>query len=166
MAAEKGRHPQLLHAVMEINNDRRPMLVNRLKDMVGDLRGKTVGLLGLSFKPNTDDIRDAPAVDIAQALLSLGASVRAYDPVAMEVAQPLLPEVTMVPDPYSMAQGCDALLVITEWNEFKQLDLERVRDCMRKPTILDGRNIYDPETMKGLGFTYRGLGRGYNGNRR
>jgi UDPglucose 6-dehydrogenase len=166
MAAEKGRHPQLLHAVMEINNDRRPMLVNRLKDMVGDLRGKTVGLLGLSFKPNTDDMRDAPAVDIAQALLSLGSSVRAYDPVAMEVAQPLLPEVAMVPDPYSMAQGCDALLVITEWNEFKQLDLERVRDCMRKPTILDGRNIYDPETMKGLGFTYRGLGRGYNGNRR
>jgi UDPglucose 6-dehydrogenase len=99
-------------------------------------------------------------------LLSLGSSVRAYDPVAMEVAQPLLPEVAMVPDPYSMAQGCDALLVITEWNEFKQLDLERVRDCMRKPTILDGRNIYDPETMKGLGFTYRGLGRGYNGNRR
>ena len=96
MAAEKGRHPQLLHAVMEINNDRRPMLVNRLKDMVGDLRGKTVGLLGLSFKPNTDDMRDAPAVDIAQALLSLGASVRAYDPVAMEVARPLLPEVDMV----------------------------------------------------------------------
>jgi len=164
MAAEKGRHPQLLHAVMEINNDRRPMLVNRLKDMVGDLRGKTVGLLGLSFKPNTDDMRDAPAIDIAQALLSLGASVRAYDPVAMEVARPLLPEVEMAADPYSLAQGCDALLVITEWNEFKQLDLERVRKCMRKPAILDGRNIYDPETMKGLGFTYRGLGRGYNGN--
>jgi UDPglucose 6-dehydrogenase len=163
MAAEKGRHPQLLNAVMEINNDRRPMLVNRLKNMVGDLRGKTIGLLGLSFKPNTDDMRDAPAIDIAQSLLALGANVRAYDPVAMEVALPLLPEVKMAGDPYSMADGCDALLVITEWNEFKQLDLERVRDCMRKPVILDGRNIYDPDAMKALGFTYHGIGRGYNG---
>jgi UDPglucose 6-dehydrogenase len=165
MAAEKGRHPQLLTAVMEINNDRRPMLINRLKGMVGDLRGKTVGLLGLSFKPNTDDMRDAPAIDIAQSLLALGAAVRAFDPVAMEVAQPLLPEVKMAADPYSMAQDCDALLVVTEWNEFKQLDLERVRDCMRKPVILDGRNVYDPDVMKALGFTYHGIGRGYNGNR-
>ena len=163
MAAEKGRHPQLLHAVMEINNDRRPVAVSRLSEMIGDLRGKTIGLLGLSFKPNTDDMRDAPSIDIAQGLLALGATVRAYDPVAMEVAGSILTEVEMASDPYVLAEGCDAMMIITEWNEFKQLDLERVRDCMRQPVVFDGRNIYDPETMKRLGFYYRGFGRGYNG---
>jgi len=165
MAAEKGRHPQLLNAVMEINDDRRPMLVNRLKDMLGNLEGRTVGLLGLSFKPNTDDMRDAPAITIAENLLEAGASVRAYDPVAMEVAKPLLPEVGMYDDPYSMATGCDALVVVTEWNEFKQLDLAQLKQVMRQPVILDGRNIYDPEVMRRLDFHYRGLGRGYNGAR-
>lgn len=163
MAAEKGRHPQLLNAVMEINDDRRPMTVNRLKEMLGGLSGMTVGLLGLSFKPNTDDMRDAPAITIADKLVEAGAGVRAYDPVAMEVAQPLLPEVTMYSDPYSMATGCDALVVVTEWNEFKQLDLTLLHQVMRQPVILDGRNIYDPEVMGRAGFHYRGLGRGYNG---
>jgi UDPglucose 6-dehydrogenase len=162
MAAEKGRHPQLLHAVMEINNDRRPMLVNRLKEMLGELRGKTVGLLGLSFKPNTDDMRDAPSITIAEKLIAKGAAVRAYDPVAMEIARPLLTEIEMCADPYIMAEGCDAMIVVTEWNEFKQLDLARLRDCMRQPVILDGRNVYDPENLTNLGFRYRGLGRGYN----
>lgn len=163
MAAEKGRHPQLLHAVMEINNDRRPMVLNRLKDMLGDVRGKKVGLLGLSFKPNTDDMRDAPSIDIAQSLIALGARVHAYDPVATEVAAPLLPEVVMEKDAYDVATEADALVVVTEWNEFKQLDLERVRDCMAQPVIFDGRNMYDPAVMKRLGFHYRGFGRGYNG---
>jgi len=163
MAAEKGRHPQLLHAIMEINDDRRPMAVNRLKELLGDLRGMKVGLLGLSFKPNTDDMRDAPAITITEKLLAAGASVRAYDPVAMEVARPLLPEVEMYADPYTMAAGCDALIVVTEWNEFKQLDLEQIRQAMNQPVIFDGRNIYDPELMARLGFHYRGLGRGYNG---
>jgi UDPglucose 6-dehydrogenase len=163
MAAEKGRHPQLLTAVMDINNDRRPMAVNRLKEMMGELRGKQVGLLGLSFKPNTDDMRDAPSIDIAKALQALGAKVRAYDPVAMEAAAPLLPGVEMSPDPYSMAAGCDALIVNTEWNEFKQLDLRRVNALMNSPVMFDGRNIYDPDVMKKFGFKYRGFGRGYNG---
>ncbi|MBE0409283.1 MAG: UDP-glucose/GDP-mannose dehydrogenase family protein [Anaerolineales bacterium] len=162
MAAEKGRHPQLLHAVMDINNDRRPMAVNRLHQMLGDIRGKSIGLLGLSFKENTDDMRDAPSVDIAKALLALGAKIRAYDPVAMEVAKPMMPEVEMCPDPYTMAQGCDALLVITPWNEFKQLDLEKILGLMNQPVFFDGRNIYDPENMSRLGFNYLGLGRGYN----
>ena len=165
MAAEKGRHPQLLTAVMEINDDRRPMAVNRLQEMLGDLMGKKVGLLGLSFKPNTDDMRDAPAVTLANLLMAAGASVRAYDPVAMDVADPLMPDVEMFPDPYSMAEGCDALMVVTEWNEFKQLDLDRLRKIMRQPMILDGRNIYDPEVMQRSGFQYRGLGRGYNGSK-
>lgn len=165
MAADKGRHPQLLHAVMEINNDRRPMVISRLNEVLGDLRDKTIGLLGLSFKPNTDDMRDAPSVDIAESLVSLGARVRAYDPVAMEIAGALLPEVVMQPDPYTLAEGCDALVIVTEWNEFKQLDLLRLHGLLRQPVIVDGRNIYDPENMALLGFHYRGFGRGYNSTR-
>ena len=163
MAAEKGRHPQLLTAVMEINDDRRPMAFSRLKEMLGDLEGKVVGLLGLSFKPNTDDMRDAPSVDIARMLLNAGAQVRAYDPVAMPIAAPLMPDVVMQADPYSLAEDADALILITEWNEFKQLDLERVRSLMRQPHILDCRNIYDVAQMNKYGFNYRGLGRGYEG---
>ncbi|MCC7129553.1 MAG: UDP-glucose/GDP-mannose dehydrogenase family protein [Anaerolineae bacterium] len=165
MAAEKGRHPQLLYAVMEINDDRRPMAVNRMREMLGDLRGKRIGLLGLSFKPNTDDMRDAPAVDIANGLISAGAAVRAYDPVAMQAAAPLLPEVQMFTDPYAMAEGCDALIMVTEWNEFKHLDLSRLRELMRQPVIFDGRNVYDPELMVKLGYRSRGFGRGYNGGK-
>jgi len=163
MAAEKGRHPQLLNAVMEINDDRRRMAVNRVRDMLGSLDGKTIGLLGLSFKPNTDDMRDAPSIDIAKALLKAGAQVRACDPVALEVARPLLPDVELFTNVYEMARGCDALMVITEWNEFKNLDLELIHQIMRQPVIFDGRNIYDPEVMKQRGFCYHGLGRGYNG---
>lgn len=162
MAAEKGRHPQLLHAVMDINNDRRPMVISRLIEALGDLHDKTIGLLGLSFKPNTDDMRDAPSVDIAESLIALGAHVRAYDPVAMEIASAILPEVAMQPDPYTLAEGCDALVIVTEWNEFKQLDLLRLRGLVRQPIIVDGRNIYDPENLALLGFHYRGFGRGYN----
>jgi UDPglucose 6-dehydrogenase len=164
MAADKGRHPQLLNAVMDINNDRRPIAIIRLKEMIGELKGHTIGLLGLSFKPNTDDMRDAPSIDIAQSLQEEGAKVRAFDPVAMEVAKDLMPGVEMASDPYSMAEGCDALLVMTEWNEFKHLDLERIHDLMKQPALFDGRNIYEPEKMSSLGFIYRGFGRGYNGD--
>ena len=165
MAEQMGRHPQLLHAVLEINDDRRPMLVEHLKEMLGNLQGKTIGLLGLSFKPNTDDMRDAPSITVAEMLLANGASVFAYDPVAMDIARPLIADVKMSDDPYSMAEGCDALIVITEWNEFKQLDLEKIKGLMKKAIILDGRNIYDPNLMSKLGFQYRGMGRGYNGAR-
>lgn len=165
MAAEKGRHPQLLNAVMEINDDRRPAAVNHLREMVGDLSGKVIGLLGLSFKPNTDDMRDAPAITISDALLAQGAQVRAYDPVAMEIAQPLLPNVEMCSDPYTMAQNCDALMVITEWNEFKQLDFEQIKTLMNQPVIFDGRNIYEPAVMRQMGFSYHGIGRGYDGSK-
>lgn len=161
MAAEKGRHPQLLRAVMDINDDRRRMAILHLQEMVGEFRGKTVGLLGLSFKPNTDDMRDAPSVTLAQKLITYGATVRGYDPVAMEVARTILPQVQMMPDPYALAEGCDALMIITEWNEFKQLDLARICGSMRHPVILDARNIYDPVEMDALGFYYRGIGRGY-----
>ncbi|MBM3151552.1 MAG: UDP-glucose/GDP-mannose dehydrogenase family protein [Chloroflexi bacterium] len=163
MAAEKGRHPQLLNAVMDINYDRRKMAVTRLEEMLGSLDGKVVGLLGLAFKPNTDDMRDAPSVDIAQDLAARGAAVRAYDPIALEGARALLPEATMFTDPYRMAEGCDALVVVTEWNEFKQLDLERIHGSLKRPVVFDGRNIYDPAYMELLGYEYRCFGRGSDG---
>ena len=165
MAADKGRHPQLLYAVMEINDDRRPMTVERAREILGDLKGKSIGLLGLSFKPNTDDMRDAPSIEIANTLLAGGARVRAYDPVAMEAAKANLPLVEMCADAYIMAKDCDALIVVTEWNEFKNLDLQHIHRIMRQPVIIDGRNIYDPEVMAQLGFRYRGFGRGYDGRK-
>jgi UDPglucose 6-dehydrogenase len=163
MAADKGRHPQLLYTVMEINDDRREMVVTYFKDIFGDLKGKVIGLLGLSFKPNTDDMRDAPSITIAQKLQAEGAIIRAYDPVAMDAAKPLLPGVEMMNDPYTLAEGSDALAVVTEWNEFKQLDKGRIHDLMRQPIFYDGRNIYEPDEMAKYGFIYRGVGRGLQG---
>jgi len=167
MAEKSGRHPQLLHSVMEINTDRRIMAVEQIKSMLGaeDLSGKIVGMLGLSFKPNTDDMRDAPSVTIANKLLEAGAVVKAFDPIAMEEAAKLLPAVEMMENPYSMAEDSDLLIVNTEWNEFRQLDLKRIKKSMKTPLLFDGRNIYDPKKMKDIGFQYRGVGRGYNGRK-
>jgi UDPglucose 6-dehydrogenase len=163
MAAEKGRHPQLLNAVMDINGDRPQIALNHLKDLLGDLQGRKIGILGLAFKPNTDDMREAQSIHIANLLEREGAEVRGYDPVAMDVARDLMPNVRMYDDPYALADGCDVLVVVTEWNEFQQLDLERIHSLLAQPFILDGRNIYDPAKMKKLGFKYYGMGRGYNG---
>lgn len=164
MAAEKGRHPQLLNAVMEINSDRRRVAVQDLREMVGGFAGKQIGILGLAFKPNTDDMRDAPSMDISRALLAEGATVKAYDPVAMEVAAGLMPGVQMCRDAHELAKDTDALIVVTDWNEFKQLDLPTIRELMRTPILYDGRNIYDPAVVRRLGFTYRAIGRGFDGN--
>ena len=161
MAEEKGRHPQLLHAVMEINQDRRSQLVEKARELLGGLEGKKVGLLGLTFKPNTDDLREAPALDVAELLLQEGARVVAYDPVGMEGATHLMPDIEMAGDAYALADQADAIIVCTEWNEFIQLDLERIRDLMREPVIIDGRNIYDPKEVVRLGFKYVGFGQGY-----
>jgi len=161
MAEIKGRHPQLLRAVIEINTDQRRAVVRKLEQALGSLRGKTVGLLGLAFKPNTDDMREAPSAHIARMLQTAGARVRAYDPVAMKVAARVVPDVELAEDAYTLAEGCDALVVVTEWNEFKNLDLAHVRELMNQPVLIDGRNIYDPALMKELGFYYRGIGRGY-----
>jgi UDPglucose 6-dehydrogenase len=116
-------------------------------------------LLGLAFKENTDDMRDAPSIDIAKGLAARGATVRGYDPVAMENARRIMPEVKMESDPYSLAKGCDALLVVTQWNEFKQLDLEKIKGLMKSPVIFDGKNIYNPAEMRALGFKYQSIGR-------
>jgi len=161
MAEIKGRHPQLLRAVMEINYYQRRAVVRKLEEALDGLRGKTVGLLGLAFKPNTDDMREAPSIHLAHMLQTAGARVRAYDPVAMNVAARMAPEVELAEDPYRLAEGCDALVVVTEWNEFKNLDLARIRDAMNRPVLIDGRNVYDTATMNELGFYYRGVGRGY-----
>jgi UDPglucose 6-dehydrogenase len=161
MADEKGRHPQLLEAVMVINTDRRRLLIEKLRDLLVSLDGKVVGLLGLTYKPNTDDMREAPSLEIAKLLLKEGAHVRGYDPVGMTRAAAIMPEIEMADDAYALAEGCDALAVCTDWNEFKNLDLERIRQVMRQPVVVDGRNIFDPTTMAKLGFQYRGVGRGY-----
>lgn len=164
MAETEGRHPHLLHAVMDINADQRQAPIRKLRELLGDdLQGKVIGLLGLAFKPNTDDMRDAPSIDIARSLQRAGAKVRAYDPVAMPQAQGLMPEVEMMADPYTVADGADAIILVTEWNEFKHLDLARIKTLLRTPALVDGRNIYDPQTMRDHGFLYRGIGRGYNG---
>jgi len=161
MAAIHGRHPQLLRTIMEINRHQRRLVVRKLRDLLGGLQDKMVGLLGLSFKPNTDDMRESPAVELAHLLMTEGALVKGYDPVAMDMAGRVLPDIKLAEDPYDLAKGCDAVVVVTDWNEFKHLDMGRVKALMRQPVIVDGRNIYEPETMKALGFTYRGIGRGY-----
>ena len=165
MANVQGRHPQLLLAVMDINHDQRRLIVDKVRELLGDLDGKLVGLFGLAFKPNTDDMRDAPAIEISQLLQAGGASVQGYDPVAMVVAGRLMPGLKLCEDAYEAATGADAVIICTEWNEFKQLNLARVKQVMRQPIIVDGRNIYDSAMVEPLGFHYRGMGRGYNGSR-
>ena len=159
MAETMGYHPELLDAVMEINLDQRTLVVEKLREVLGALRGQVIGLLGLSYKPNTDDVREAPAIDVIANLLQKGAEVRAYDPKAMPVLKRQMNSIEYCRDPYAVAAGADALLVVTEWDEFRQLDLDRLKQAMRRPVIVDGRNIFDPKTMRERGFVYRGVGR-------
>jgi UDPglucose 6-dehydrogenase len=160
MAATNGCHPQLLRAVMEINRDQRRHVVQRIRETVGgSVAGRRIGILGLSFKPNTDDLRDAPSLTIIRQLQNEGARVVAYDPVAMKNAERILKNVEFAATPYEAADGADALAILTEWNEFKQLDLQRVADVMEQPVIIDGRNIYEPAQVAALGFTYVSIGR-------
>jgi UDPglucose 6-dehydrogenase len=158
MAEEADCHPQLLHAVLDINRDSRRSFIRKLNRLLGTLEGATIALWGLAFKPDTDDLREAPSLEIIRDLLTRGAFVRAYDPVAMEGTRALFPTVTFCSDPYEAAKGADAVALITDWNEFKGLDLARVRESMRRPTLLDGRNLYDPQEVAALGFTYCGVG--------
>jgi UDPglucose 6-dehydrogenase len=136
------------------------LVIDKLRDCLEELPGSVVGLLGLAFKPNTDDLREAPSLDIAKVLLAAGVLVRAYDPAAMEGARKLLPDIAYMDDAYEVAEGADALVIVTEWNEFRLLDLSRIKKSMKtKAVVIDGRNIYDPPVMRGHGFTYRGIGR-------
>jgi UDPglucose 6-dehydrogenase len=168
MAETNGCHPQLLRAVMDINRDARRQIIMKLREALGSLRGKTIGIWGLAFKPGTDDVREAASLDIIHQLNTEGANVRAYDPVASENAQrSLLPApggaketVQLCNNAYHAADGADALILVTEWNEFKQLDMVRIAAAMKQKIFIDGRNIYDPAQMTQLGFKYRGMGRG------
>jgi len=167
MADEAGLHPQMLHAVMEINHDQRRLVVTKLTNILGSLRGCTIGVLGLAFKPNTDDMREAPAVDIIKWVTHQGAIVRVYDPVEKATGKKALKQehvdmgaVIFCSDASDVAQGTDALVVVTDWNEFKSLNMQRVRNTMHRPVLIDGRNLYEAAEMDRYGFIYRGMGRG------
>ena len=167
MADEAGLHPQLLNAVMDINHDQRRLIVTKLTSILGSLRGCTIGILGLAFKPNTDDMREAPAVDIVRWVTSQGALVQVYDPVASHTAHDAFERegirsdaVTFCDNAYAVAENADALVIVTEWNEFKALNMLQIRNLMRRPVLIDGRNIYESLEMNRLGFIYRGMGRG------
>jgi len=159
MAVLHGTQPQLLQAVMEINRNQRRRTILKLRRALGSLDQKVIAVMGLSFKPNTDDIREAPALEIIHLLENEGAVIQAYDPQAMDAARETLPRVRLCENPYQAAEGADALILATEWNEFKQIDFERVRSLMRQPVIMDARNLWDPERMRALGFKYFSVGR-------
>jgi UDPglucose 6-dehydrogenase len=150
----------LLRTVIDVNRERASHFVRMIARTLGPLETRTVAVLGLAFKPNTDDMREARSLEIITQLLERGATVRAYDPVAMHNARKILPTVVEYADsPYGAAAGADAVALVTEWNEFKFLDLERLRSAMRRPVIFDGRNLWDPERMRRLGFAYHSIGR-------
>lgn len=159
MARNEGYEPLLLSAVMEVNRQQRKIIINKIKNMMGTLEGRQVGILGIAFKPNTDDIREAVAIDVMTALLEKGCRIKAYDPVAVENAKKVLSGIKYVKNAYAAAENAECLVVLTEWNEFRELDLKKIKGLMKKPAVVDGRNIYDPAAMKKLGFEYTGVGR-------
>ena len=159
MAKERGYAFKILDSVIQVNEEQKKRMVSKIKEKVGDLRGKTIGILGLSFKPNTDDVRESSAIAIIKDLLAMGAKVKAFDPAAIEEAKAVLPEVEYGKDAYDVANGCHALVLVTEWNQFRRLDLQRIKALLKTPIFIDLRNVYDPDQMKRLGFTYCGVGR-------
>jgi UDPglucose 6-dehydrogenase len=149
----------IVDAVIEVNKRQREAMIPKIEKLIGGLSGKTIAILGLSFKPETDDMREAPSVDIIRGLLERGAIIRAYDPVAVQEAAKVLPEIAFADDEYAAVTGADALVFMTEWNQFRALNMERIRGLMLSPKIADLRNIYEPEAMRELGFDYVGVGR-------
>lgn len=149
----------LLKAVREINRRQKDFFLHKIKDVLWIIKDKTVGILGLSFKPDTDDIRNAPSIDIIRILQQEGARIRVYDPSAIERAKKLLHDVKFCKDPYEVCSGSDCLLIVTEWDEFKELDFNKIKKLLKRPLIIDGRNIYDAEKLEKIGFTYVGIGR-------
>jgi UDPglucose 6-dehydrogenase len=159
-AGRLGYDFKLLRSIVEINRERAAHLVETVAKALGPLDDKTIAVLGLAFKPNTDDMREAKSVEVVQRLHAAGATIRAYDPAAMENAKRLLPAgVTFSGSPYEAAEGAHAIVLVTEWNEFKYLNLERLRGLLKRPAIVDGRNLWEPERMRRLGFEYYSVGR-------
>ncbi|MDO9126126.1 MAG: nucleotide sugar dehydrogenase, partial [Parvibaculum sp.] len=159
-ARRAGRPTKIVEAVMDANNERKKRMANKIVTACGgDLTGKTIGVLGVTFKPNTDDMRDAPSLDIIPLLQQAGARIRAYDPEGMREARKYLQDIEWVEDAYSVMPGADAILILTEWNEFRALDFERLRRAVKTPRIVDLRNIYTLEEMAQAGFEYHSVGR-------
>ncbi len=159
-AADAGSPVRLIETTVQVNDARKKAMAGKVARSFGeDLAGKTIGVLGLTFKPNTDDMRDAPSLDIIPALQAMGARVQAYDPEGHE-ARHMLPGVDFKTGPYDAASGADVLVILTEWDQFRALDLDRIREAMRQPVVVDLRNIYRPTEMAAAGFRYTGVGRG------
>lgn len=160
IANSYGYDFSLLKDVDNVNQEAMDDIVKKAKKLLKEkVEGATIAVLGLSFKPNTDDMRDAPSISIINDLIKMGAKIKAYDPVAMENAKRILPDVELCKDSYSAAKDADLLIVVTEWNEFKQLDLTKIKNVMKNPIILDARNVYNPTELKKLDFIYQGVGR-------
>ena len=159
VADQFGVETLIVDAVIEANERQRMAMIPKIEKLIGGISGRQIGVLGLSFKPETDDMRESPATDIIKELVKLGAKVKAYDPVAMEEAKHYLPEIEYASDEYDAIEGADVLLIVTEWNQFRALDMEKVKGLLKSPKIADLRNIYEPKDMKELGFDYVGVGR-------
>jgi len=160
-AQQYGAPTRMIETTVEVNDARKKAMAGRVGKTLGEsLQGKTVALLGLTFKPNTDDMRDAPSLDIAPALIAAGATVQAFDPEGMHEASRLLEGVVMKDGPYDAVAGADAVVIVTEWDQFRALDLDRVKLLMKQPVLVDLRNVYRPEDMERRGFRYSGIGRG------
>jgi UDPglucose 6-dehydrogenase len=159
VARQFGCDSLIVDAVIEANRRQRKAMLPKIEKLVGEVKGKTIAVLGLAFKPETNDMREAPSVEIIRGLVAAGANVRAYDPVAAAEAEKLLPEISYSEDEYAAVKDADALVFVTEWNQFRALDMSRIRDLMKSPKIVDLRNIYEPEDMRELGFAYVGVGR-------
>ena len=159
VADQFGVETRIVDAVIEANDRQRDAMIPKIESLVGDLKGKKIGVLGLSFKPETDDMRESPAIDIIHTIIERGATVRAFDPVAMEEAKHFLNGIEYASDEYDAINGADALVIITEWNQFRALDMEKVKQLLKSPKIADLRNIYEPGDMRELGFDYVGVGR-------
>jgi UDPglucose 6-dehydrogenase len=160
-AVDYGAPVELIETTVRVNDQRKKAMARKVsKALGGEVAGKTVGVLGLTFKPNTDDMRDAPALDIIPALQAMGAKVQAFDPEGMDEARHLLPGVAFTSSPYDAAQDADVLVIITEWDQFRALDLDRIKQAMNKPVLVDLRNIYKPQELQAAGFSFECVGRG------
>jgi len=159
ISRKQGVDFRLLKEVKEINEHQRLLLVKKIEDAVWNLKGKTIGVLGLAFKPDTDDMRFAPSIEIITMLQGLGATIKAYDPAAMGKAKKVLKNIRYQKNAYDAAKGADCLVILTEWNEFKELDLSKIKRALRHPIIIDGRNLFEPAKMRKSGFDYKCMGR-------
>ncbi|HBE82727.1 MAG TPA: UDP-glucose 6-dehydrogenase, partial [Blastocatellia bacterium] len=159
VADQFGVETLIVDAVIEANERQREAMIPKIERLVGDLSGKQVGMLGLSFKPETDDMRESPAIEIIRSILEKGATIRAFDPVAMDEAKHYVSGIEYATDEYDAIKGADVLVIVTEWNQFRALDMEKVRSLLRSPKIADLRNIYEPSDMRAMGFDYVGVGR-------